>query len=361
MSSNFNILVGDCLNILKELPDNSIDSIVTDPPYGLKFMSKKWDVSVPGVDTWKECLRVLKPGGHLLSFGGTRTYHHLAMNIELAGFEIRDQLQWLYGSGFPKSYNISKGIDKKLSDKESKELCKQWDGFGTALKPANEPIVLARKPLSEKNIVDNVLKWGTGGLNIDDCRVDVSDNDPNHRKATGKNGGADSMFGVGNSKRPATLTQGRFPANLLLDEDAAKMLDEQSGPCKTGKLEPHHKLKASKNNCMSGDNQERNPRKSFGGDSGGASRFFYIPKVSKKERNGSLHPTMKPIKLMQYLVRLITPPNGLVLDPFMGSGSTGVACIKENFNFIGMELNPEYAQIAQKRIKHEKSTMGDSE
>lgn len=342
---------GDSLEILKSFDENSVDSVVTDPPYGLKFMAKKWDYDVPSIELWKEVLRVLKPGGHLLSFGGTRTYHRMVVNIEDAGFEIRDQIMWLYGSGFPKSLNISKSIDKKFgalktqgkgfvsaghdgrkaemkqdlnfrSDygyvhKHTTDLAKQWDGFGTALKPANEPIVMARKPLSEKTIVANVLKWGTGGINIDGCRVEVDSSDPNHRKATGENGNSESMFGVGNSKRPATLSQGRFPANIILDEEAGALLDEQSGESQKG----------------------------------GASRFFYCAKAGKKERGpDNNHPTVKPIKLMSYLVRLVTPPSGIVLDPFMGSGSTGIAAKNEGFGFIGIEREAEYIEIARHRI-----------
>jgi DNA modification methylase len=336
------------MEALKWIPDNSVDSIVTDPPYGLSFMNKKWDHDVPSVEFWRQVYRVLKPGGHILSFGGTRTYHRMAVAIEDAGFEIRDQIMWLYGSGFPKSYNISKGIDKKFGIerevvpqirtdgtsrksanpgktswkntskkigqtplmKNSHPKAKQWDGFGTALKPANEPIVLARKPLSEKNIVDNVLKWGTGGLNIDGCRVGTeSTRRTNGKTAIWSAGGMDSKQGGSDS--------GRFPANIILDEVAGELLDEQSGQ-----------------NC---------------------SRFFYCTKASKSERNAGVetnnHPTVKPTKLMQYLVRLVTPPNGTVLDPFMGSGSTGIACVNESFDFIGIEMDKDYFDIASKRIE----------
>lgn len=407
------LYLGDCIEILRTLASNSVDSIVTDPPYGFAFMGKKWDYEIPSVEMWKEALRVLKPGGHLLAFGGPRTYHRLACNIEDAGFEIRDQLQWLFGSGFPKSLDISKAIDKAagveretfevprnggpggksahigqisnerksgigLSSLPATDAAKQWSGWGTALKPANEPILLARKPLSEPTVAKNVLRWGTGGLNIDASRIGVSESDPNHRVATGENGAADSMFGVGNSKRPATLTQGRFPANLLLDEVAAEMLDEQSGGCpsKSGGSAPRS---GHWGNSGKGVAVRRN-------DSGGASRFFYCAKTSKSERNAGLegmpevkmqdyaegtkrklcaqaegpknpnlprqnfHPTVKPIKLMQYLINLITPPKGIVLDPFMGSGSTGVAAKKLALNFIGIEKEKEYYEIARRRI-----------
>lgn len=316
------LMLGDNIASLKKLPENSIDAVVSDPPYGLSFMNKKWDYDVPSVEFWREVFRVLKPGGHILSFGGTRTYHRMVVNIEDAGFEIRDQLMWLYGSGFPKSHNIGKAVDKlegnereTIGDnpnhrktagllelgfqdgKESSTITKgnsKYEGFGTALKPANEPICLARKPLSEKSIAENVIKWNTGGINIDGCRI--SHNEPIRTMKELKE-------------------DGRFPANLLLDEEAAELLDEQSGS---------------------------------------SSRFFYVAKVSKKERNLSTdnnnHPTVKPINLMTYLCRLITPQGGIVLDPFMGSGSTGIAARLEGFRFLGMELDEDYFKIAEARI-----------
>jgi DNA modification methylase len=300
------LLLGDCLVRLKEFPDNSVDSVVTDPPYGLSFMGKKWDYDVPSVAIWKEVLRVLKPGGHLLSFGGTRTYHRMVVNIEDAGFEIRDQLQWLYGSGFPKSLNVGKQLDNP-----------EMEGMGTALKPANEPIVLARKPLSEATVAANVLKWGTGGLNIGACRI-----------------GTETI----------STHVGRFPANLILDETAAAMLDEQTGMLSK---QGSPKLKDSVGKMYGGGTKDS----SFFGDTGGASRFFYVAKASKSEKGKeNTHPTVKPIKLMIYLIKLVTPPNGVVLDPFMGSGSTGVACVAEKVDFIGIEQSAEYLEIASKRI-----------
>ena len=369
------LILGDCLEKMKELSDNSIDSIVTDPPYGLSFMGKKWDYDVPGVDIWKECLRVLKPGGHLLSFGGTRTYHRMVVNIEDAGFEIRDQIQWLYGSGFPKSHNIKEGGFK---------------GWGTALKPANEPICVARKPLEKGlTVAENVLKWSTGAINIDGNRIPVSDTDPNHRRNGSINledGGKTSMFSMGgrNPKNNGnTLSfSGRWPANIILDETAAEMLDEKSGVLKSGELKGY-KSKESQNTCMSGKNYEREHTKSTKSE-GGASRFFYVAKASKRERNigledqikekqgarpnskdisekfpdhdhrstgGNNHPTVKPIKLMEYLIKLVTPFKGIVFDPFMGSGSTGVASKNLGFEFIGIEMNNEYFEIAKKRIE----------
>jgi DNA modification methylase len=386
------ILHGDCLLKLKELEPNSVDAIVTDPPYGLKFMGKKWDTSVPSVELWRECLRVLKPGGHVLSFGGTRTYHHMAMNIELAGFEIRDQLQWIYGSGFPKSTNVALRIDKEagaignrgkgfnaagqgISLNQNKELrsdhpeyvppefktdaAKEWQGWGTALKPANEPIVLARKPLSEKTVAENVLRWGTGAINVDAGRIAASIEDIKRTNRLNHKGNFDwkhsenTAFKMGQG---ADISQGRWPSNLLLDEDAAKMLDAQSGVSKStgGKGRATQKATLSFGGGERVGGYEPRLRANAGGlgDSGGASRFFYVAKASKHERGeGNAHPTVKPIKLMQYLIKLITPPKGTVLDPFMGSGSTGVAAKSLGFEFIGIELEPQYAQIAERRIE----------
>ena len=376
--SRMRLILGNCLEKLKEIADCSVDSVVTDPPYGLAFMSKKWDYDVPSVEIWREVLRVLKPGGHLLSFGGTRTYHRMVVAIEDAGFEIRDQLQWIYSSGFPKSHDVSKAIDKaawaqrkvietmkaKLPTSNNKfalddcsiqpgkmreidvsvpatALAKQWQGFGTALKPANEPIVLARKPL-EGTVAENVEKWGCGALNIDASKVGTELIKKNH---IGKNGVKFSgKYNNGKIYKvkyfAAGFSQGRWPANVLFDEDTAQGQDW--------------------------------------------SRFFYVAKASKRERNAGLeemparvlyigderpsgtswerrnreaspprqnfHPTVKPIKLMQYLCSLITPPGGTVLDPFMGSGSTGCAAKASQFEFIGIEMEPEYFEIAQKRV-----------
>lgn len=412
---------GNNIEILKRLKPNSIDSIVTDPPYGLKFMNKKWDHSVPSVQFWRDCLRVLKPGGHVLSFGGTRTYHRMACNIEDAGFEIRDQIQWLYGSGFPKSHNISKAIDKKFGSLKEVEynqgggygngkfknsnvsntradghigkgkksiansdLAKQWDGWGTALKPACEPLCLARKPLSEKTIVNNVLEHGTGGINIDECRVETEHNKVRISKGNIYGGNSLNQSNIKHTVSKDSNIKGRFPANVVLDEEAGKMLDEQSG-----QLSPQgsRKKKDSIGKFYGGGTKDS----SFFGDKGGASRFFYCAKASKRERNEGLegfedrqtwasqekrdansfdvfesdgrqktlnknyHPTVKPIKLMQYLIKLITPPGGTIMDPFMGSGSTGVAAKSLGFNFIGMELNEDYYKIAEARINHAKN------
>jgi DNA modification methylase len=382
---------------MKLLDDNSIDSIVTDPPYELGFMGKKWDSTgiAYNVDVWRECLRVLKPGGHLLAFGGTRTYHRMACAIEDAGFEIRDQMQWIYGSGFPKSQNISKAIDKKFGAKREviktvkgmgkqnpewngtakgrKENyykpeyqltasatpeAKQWDGWGTCLKPANEPIVVARKPISEKTIADNVLKWGTGGLNIDGCRIptDPAVDDP---RLGGKGSwktdkAAKNVYEGGYAgENIQSSALGRFPANVILDEEAGRMLDEQSGVSKSNTRQP---TGGQILNPETGWNQNAMIDKTVRGynDAGGASRFFYIAKASKKERGeGNNHPTVKPVSLIKYLVTLVTPPDGVCLDPFMGSGTTAVACIKVNRKYIGFELLEEYCKIAEKRLSKE--------
>jgi site-specific DNA-methyltransferase (adenine-specific) len=332
------------------MPSDSVDSIVTDPPYELGFMGKKWDSSGIAYDQtlWAECLRVLKPGGHLIAFGGTRTYHRMTCAIEDAGFEIRDCIQWIYGSGFPKSHNLDG----------------DWHGFGTALKPANEPAVLARKPLSG-TVADNVLTWGCGALNIDGCRIATDDN---------LNGGSygnttrevDQYF---NGKKPGGAGQfvqplGRWPANVILDEEAAQMLDAQSGHSvssrrigkRIGKNAGTYGAYIGQDNVSMGHS-----------DSGGASRFFYVAKASKAEREaginappgerGNIHATVKPITLMRYLIRLVTPPGGTVLDPFMGSGSTGCAAMLEAMQFIGIELSAEYIEIARRRIEFHEYTV----
>lgn len=365
-----NLLLGDCLEKLQELSDNSIDSVVTDPPYGLSaaknsknktkggFMGKLWDYDVPSVEIWREVLRVLKPGGHLLSFGGTRTYHRMVVNIEDAGFEIRDMILWVNSSGFPKSQNISKTIDKQAGavrkvigqkktntkmqvnnyngEKEDKKggvvditepatkEAKNWSGWGSALKPACEPICLARKPLSENSIAENVLKWNTGGINIDDCRVPyVSEEDKKesqHKQTKRKIGGfhwgeKEGIYGFGKGI-DTVQPVGRFPANVIHD-----------GSEEVLNTFPHSKT-------------------------GTAARFFYCAKALRKERGeGNNHPTVKPIKLMEYLVTLVTPPEGTVLDPFMGSGTTGIAAQAKGFKFIGIEREINYYNIACNRLK----------
>jgi site-specific DNA-methyltransferase (adenine-specific) len=424
------LLHGDCLEKLKVLKDNSIDSIVTDPPYGLSFMNKKWDYDVPSTDIWVECLRVLKPGGHLLSFSGSRTYHRMVVRIEDAGFEVRDQIMWVYGSGFPKSHNIGKAVDKlQGNDREvvaevttpfkvkgknddgvtwnNKTFCSktdengyrvnevtkgtsEWEGWGTALKPAHEPIVMARKPLSEKTVAENVLKWGTGGINIDDSRIGIKEGDKTsagHRtcnifeevKTSGGNGSPDYE----------QHELGRWPANIIFDEEAGQVLDEQSGISK-GKI---GMTQQSSPNKIYGEFKSTGDIKVNDGktDKGGASRFYYCPKASKKDRDEGLeaftvkkiegrdsgqdernvpfknrtnlrsntHPTVKPTALMLYLIKLVTPVNGTVLDCFLGSGSTGKAAIRGGFNFVGIEREKEYIDIAEARINNELKDKND--
>lgn len=333
------IYQGDCLEVMKMFPDNSIDSIVTDPPYGLSFMGKKWDYNVPRVEVWREVLRVLKPGGHVLVAGGTRTQHRAAVNVEDAGFEIRDLVAWVYGSGFPKSLNIGKQFG-----------CGRWNGWGTALKPSMELWTLARKPLSEKSVAKNVLRWGTGGINVDGGRV-----------------------------------SGRFPANFIHDggEEVVGLFPN------TKPTKPHGGDGRKLDTQGVGWGFKRMPCK-LEDDGGSAARFFYCAKASRSERNmgcgglvnhspcyesyrpnyektkgvdtpfagtgrtgGNLrnnHPTVKPISLMRYLCRLVTPKDGLILDPFIGSGTTGIAAKMEGFKYIGIEKEEEYCRIAVARI-----------
>lgn len=333
---------GDNVSVLKEFPDNSIDSIVTDPPYGLSFMGKRWDYSVPGVDTWKECLRVLKPGGHLLAFGGTRTYHRLVVNIEDAGFEIRDQIAWLFSSGFPKALDIGKIVDEA-------------EGWKTALKPALEPICLARKPISEKTIAENFIKYGVGGLNIDKCRIPIEQDEKlpakieRSPKTTGIYGAFTDKYGeITWSKHE----QGRFPANVIHDgsDDVVDLFPQQKG------VIGQQRLTGQKSIFNLSQQTEKQIFTRGKQDNGSAARFFYCAKASPKERNLGLsdrntHPTIKPIKLMSYLCDLITPNNGIVLDPFNGSGSTGIAAVLSGFNYIGIELEQEYCELSKERFE----------
>jgi DNA modification methylase len=381
----------DCLNVLREMPDNSVDSIVTDPPYGISFMAKKWDYDVPSVEVWKEAMRVLKPGGHALIACGTRTQHRMVCNIEDAGFEIRDVVSWIYGSGFPKSLNISKAIDKAagaerevvgertsaygtensgemksradgkggtglfcgknaktvpITGRPATDEAKQWDGWGTALKPACEFFTLCRKPLGEKTVAANVLKWGTGGLNIDGCRVGTNGETPKGSGNPCKNAEKSAIQpgrsgGNGGNETPP---QGRFPANLIHD-GSQEVLDlfPETKPSKSG-----GKTSRTGNGAKYGmGTADRTGHD----DAGSAARFFYCPKASKKDRNeGNNHPTVKPTALMAYLCRLITPTGGIVLDPYMGSGSTGKAAVREGFSFVGIELDPDYYEICKARI-----------
>jgi len=500
---NYTVHIGNNLDILPTLQDCSVDSIVTDPPYELGFMGKKWDNTgiAYNIDLWRECLRVLKPGGHLLSFGGTRTWHRVAVAIEDAGFEVRDSIAWMYGSGFPKSLDVSKAIDKRggktigwfgqwlkdwreennvsqkevaalflsktgnltgcvanwelglnlptaeqftkicrhfdlpfdsleqaereivgtkisgIANREEKERhtigaskavevditspatpeAKQWEGWGTALKPAFEPIVVARKPLIG-TVAENVLTYGTGGLNIHGSRIATSDS--LFRKssiASPENQSIHDGYQRPWKQDPQKVAEanertqeksavadrlGRWPANVILDEYSAELLDEQSGVSKSPSQTKMTNSKSEGYGFATKTVQGHN-------DTGGASRFFYVAKASKRDRNEGLenlpeitaaemvdreqdsagmnspragagrtsgaknfHPTVKPTDLMRYLIKLITPPNGTVLDPFTGSGSTGKAAILEGFRFIGIEMTEDYIPIIEGRLKH---------
>ena len=386
------LLKGNCLELLATLPDNSVDSIVTDPPYELGFMGKSWDNSgiAYNVELWSQALRVLKPGGHLLAFGGSRTYHRLASAVEDAGFEIRDQIMYLYGSGFPKSHNVSKAIDKAAGaerevvgsrpltgngktmrsgfhqpdgtgagETEKQDVfeftapatpeAQQWQGWGTALKPAHEPIVVARKPLIG-TVATNVLTYGTGALNIDGSRVETTE-----KLSIGSNNRQNALVNFGmkdNKETQEQNLQGRWPANVIHDgsEEVLEGFPNTKGvvrkPTGKGILNPETGWNA---NSMI-DTTVRG----FA-DSGSAARFFYCAKASKSERNAGLenqnfHPTVKPIALMRYLVKLVTPPNGTVLDPFLGSGTTAVAAILEGFNWMGCEMTEDYWPIIEARV-----------
>jgi DNA modification methylase len=417
------VMVGSCLDRMRELPDASVDAVVTDPPYELGFMGKSWDSS--GIafnpDVWAECLRVLKPGGHLLAFGGSRTWHRIAVAVEDAGFQIRDSVAWLYGSGFPKSLDVSKAIDKAagverevltetvadiFGEREENMERKtgigtgnestaimgdgsrnttapatvnavKWQGWGTALKPAFEPVIVARKPLVG-TVAANVLEYGTGALNIDGTRIGTSQ--PWSRPPQSGN----DIYGKYEPIATESNPLGRWPSNVVLDEFTAGLVDEQSGVSKSS---PLPRVNSARENVALGREYEN----VTGGhnDAGGASRFFYVAKASKRDRNEGLdaldeqpagalnmrtdehsvangmetkpaknfHPTVKPTDLMCQLVRLVTPPGGVVLDPFTGSGSTGKAAILEGFEFIGCELTEEYLPIIEGRLNHAVATV----
>ena len=458
------VISGNNIETLKNYPDNYFDSIVTDPPYGLGkepnaeemlrawvdtgylavggsgFMGKEWDSFVPQPIFWKEIFRVLKHGGHIVAFFGTRTYDWGCMAIRLGGFEIRDCIQWVYGSGFPKSHNIGKAVDKiqgnyrevlgvslngmsetaMKSDKgwNANSMGKEikitkgnsdYEGWGSALKPANEPIVLARKPLEKGlSIAQNVLKWGTGAINIDVSRIKLEDNyKPINRVNSHHDGSNNEWLKLPklNENSPSANPSGRFPSNFIMthhedckceyfkyngeeeiNEDwnchndcPIKILDEQSGTLNQQGVCKSDNKSGWQNNFVGGGGVNAVERKLYL-DKGGASRFFYVAKASQWERNYGLdgfeekqifgdegetfvglsnskkpskniHPTVKPIKLMQYLIRLVTPPNGIVLDPFAGSGTTGIACKIDGFEFVGLELSEEYTEIANSRIQ----------
>jgi DNA modification methylase len=387
------LLHGDCRELLKSLPDQSIDSIVTDPPYELGFMGRSWDASGIAYDikVWQECLRVLKPGGHLLAFGGTRTYHRMTCAIEDAGFEVRDCIMWVYGSGFPKSHDVSKAIDKaagaerevigvreefaarankvrkgiswadntvvdgSFSNPEqigiitapATEAAKQWQGWGSALKPAVEPIVVARKPLIG-TIVDNVLAHGTGAINIDGCRVeagrDYLDLDVTQGVSTARTSWTPTAH-----PRTFVPASGRWPANIIHDgsQEVVELFPDAIGS------KPHVYKNASGMGIHGTGKETFGKGDVFGGynDSGSAARFFYCAKTSASERGDNRHPTVKPISLMRYLCRLVTPPSGTVLDPFAGSGSTMVAARQEGFGVVGCELEAAHIDIIKRRLQ----------
>lgn len=408
---------GDCVEVMKQLPPESVDAIVTDPPYGLGeqpdmmevlrawmagevyrpsgkgFMGKAWDAFVPGPEVWRECFRVLKPGGHLLTFGGTRTFDLIALGVRLAGFEVRDVLSWLYGTGFSKSLDVSKALDKAAGavrsvDPTSRreenrvayaagtgalrcgrcgnsrngtscqcalpppatDAARYWAGWGTSLKPAYEPIVMARKPLAG-TVAANVLKHGTGALNVDACRIGTGSD----RASGGVQQGPMPQpisWGSEGRERTTRATGGRLPVNVVLDEEAAAMLDAQTGPIRAGKYIGRNRSGTEKTGSFGGG-WRGDTRDAGYADCGGSSRFFYVAKAGKKERtraNGVGHPTVKPVALMRWLVRMVTPPGGTVLDPFAGSGSTGVAALQEGLRFVGLEREAEYAEIARHRL-----------
>ena len=424
---------GDCLDVLRTLPDASVDSVVTDPPYGLEFMGKEWDAPwKQGADVhaearnrraeemgdenkrryiasavnkyaaglpfqqwcemWAtECLRVLKPGGHLLAFGGTRTWHRLACAVEDAGFEVRDSIAWMYGSGFPKSLDVSKAIDKAAgAERETTSArtvaadrwtsegraaldrgessyslhdtapatpdAERWQGWGTALKPAFEPVVVARKPLAG-TVAANVLSWGTGALNVDGCRIETTE--PGGRPHISADGGGNSVGvygdGLHGSRNLGKFDQGRWPANVVLDETQAEALDEQSGdrPGDNPNRKPRQNTAEAHNRTVSMGRFTKDWTTTGHADTGGASRYFYVAKADATERprvNGTAHPTVKPLALMRWLVRLVTPPGGTVLEPFAGSGTTAEACIIEGFDCIAIEREADYLPLIRQRI-----------
>lgn len=384
---------GDCRLVLATLPDASVDAVVTDPPYELGFMGRGWDSTgvAYDVDMWREVLRVLRPGGHLLSFGGTRTWHRMVCAIEDAGFEVRDSIAWLYGSGFPKSRDVSKSIDDHLGatrtetpvgpatkrmipgaqqnrtgtwtkddgreyqptmSEPATEAAAEWHGWGTALKPGHEPICVARRP-PEGTVAENVLAHRVGALNIDGCRIPVADESyvDNFSGARGHTATRPGEFiNAHGGTNPSTL--GRWPANVALDEDQAAALDRQSGVLTSGA-----------NPTRRGSDKFRDTHGEFAGqtegvahrgaDSGGASRFFYVAKATPAERprqGDTVHPTVKPLDLIRWLVRLVTPPGGVVLDPFLGSGTTAEACVREGMRCIGIEAHAPYLALIQQRL-----------
>ncbi len=427
LTDKIKLLPGDCLDVLATLADNSIDSCVTDPPYHLTsivkrfgqpnsapinnadekmgrngpyqrassgFMGKQWDGGDIAFrpETWAEVYRVLKPGAHLLAFGGTRTYHRMACAIEDAGFEIRDCIQWLYGSGFPKSHDVSKGIDRAAGAERERigtkvelgvihaqgeanktmhegwqrpwrddpnadahwvtipatDAARQWEGWGTALKPACELIVLARKPLSEGTVAANVLKWGTGAINVDECRVGIESrtNPIMGKRFDAEHGGRDmDNFKRWQEQQTETIVNGRWPANVIHDgSDEVVAGFPETVTNATGS-------NPQMGNIGYGSNRGKIAFESYPTDTGSAARFFYTAKADDVDRIGSKHPTVKPLDLMQYLVRLVTPKGGTVLDMFAGSGTTGEAAFREGMKAILIEREAEYLKDIARRME----------
>jgi site-specific DNA-methyltransferase (adenine-specific) len=388
---------GDCLTVLAELPDASVDAVVTDPPYELGFMGKGWDASgiAYRVDLWAEALRVLKPGGHLLAFGGTRTWHRLACAIEDAGFEVRDSIAWMYGSGFPKSLDVSKAIDKAAgaerttvigwtrkgmppgADKAfghgegseptpvtapATDAAREWSGWGTALKPAHEPIVVARKPLVG-TVAANVLEHGTGALNIDACRIQHDAKSAAWVEKWSGHEGHPEQPGWGSiGQKFGGSPAGRWPANVVLDEDQAAELDRQSGYTKDGTTYLDNRTREyDASGYLIRDN--RTGTRGYNGG-GGASRFFYVAKAPARERpkvDGTAHPTVKPLTLMRWLCRLVTPPDGVILEPFAGSGTTVEAALLEGFRVVAIEREADYLPLIQARLDRVAATEPEDE
>ena len=396
---NATLYCADCKDVLPQLKD--IDSCVTDPPYGLSFMGKGWDYDVPSQDIWSQVHDVLKPGAHLLSFFGSRTYHRGVIPIEDAGFEIRDQLMWIYGSGFPKSLNIGKAVDKlqgnerevigvSENEKDFRDLGKntkeihgldklgvgvsasrksiditkgnsEWEGWGTALKPAHEPIVMARKPF-KGSVAENVLERGTGGINIDECRVETNPEvddmlrevERAQRDKSNVWSNKNSGFKNENNNLTGVPIEGRFPANVM--HDGSEVVQDVFPQTKSGAVKPY----INKNTDSYSGNFPKHRDYSKEGSEGSAARYFYCAKASKKDRDeGNTHPTVKPTELMRYLCRLVTPKGGVVLDPFMGSGSTGKAAVMSGYEFVGVEMNEEYFEIACSRIEAAQKGQGE--
>ncbi len=384
---------GDCIEVMRELPDESVHAVVTDPPYGIRFMGRAWDgadilerqrrgketspmpVGIGGPNggyrslaseagrydlsanasfgewcrEWAtECFRLLKPGGHLVSFGGSRTWHRLAAGIEDAGLEIRDSIAWLYGSGFPKSLDVSKAIAKHLHGSDDAFARPEWDGWGTALKPSFEPVVVARKPL-QGSVASNVLRHGTGAINVRGSRVGLTVRDVQRSTGVVKSRN-ESMAGPNTEREVVGQELGRWPANVLLDESQAAELDRQSG-VSTSRVGHPRAAAAGAGWGMTSTGAEYD-------DEGGASRFFptfrYEAKAPTSERpkqDGVQHPTVKPLDLMRWLVRLVTPPGGTVLEPFAGSGTTLEAALAEGFSVIGIEREADYLPLIMSRLQ----------